>query len=279
MLLKEAQPKMRRLPDRLLSDAGDVTIMGIRIANRSSAEAVELMTGVLSERQKGAALVFLVNAHTLNLTSHVTDYARVIQSARWVFGDGTGVRWAARMRGVRMRANLVGTDLVPRLMEATAGAGYRYFLLGGEEELIRAASETAAERFSGWTLVGHHHGFFADDEATLVEVINAAAPDMLLVGMGNPLQEMFLWRNRDALRVPLCIGVGGIFHHWAGDLTRAPSWVRAWGMEWVQLLLQQPAKWRRYVLGNPAFLARAIRSISRDLEGAAALRQEIHADG
>ena len=266
MLLKAMPLKTRPPTDLLLTDADDVTIMGIRIANRSSAEAVELMMGVLSERQESAALGFLVNAHTLNLTSHVTDYARVIQSARWVFGDGTGVRWAARMRGVRMRSNLVGTDLVPRLMEETAGAGYRYFLLGGEEEIIRAASESAAGRFSGWTLAGHHDGYFADDEATLIEEINAAAPDMLLVGMGNPLQEMFLWRNRDTLRVPLCIGVGGIFHHWAGDLTRAPSWVRAWGMEWVQLLLQQPAKWRRYVFGNPAFLARAVRSISRDLE-------------
>jgi N-acetylglucosaminyldiphosphoundecaprenol N-acetyl-beta-D-mannosaminyltransferase len=96
--------------------------------------------------------------------------------------------------------------------------------------------------------------------------------------MGNPLQELFLFRNRNALRVPLCIGVGGIFHQWAGDLARAPDWVRAWGMEWVQILVQQPEKWRRYLLGNPAFLARAIRSIPRDRERPARLREETHAD-
>lgn len=244
--------------------ADSVTVMGVRIANRSSAEAVDLMKSVLSGHRAGGANVFIVNAHALNLASRVPDYRNVIEGGDWVFGDGTGVRWAARMRGIEMRANLVGTDLVPLLMEKTSGEGYRYFLLGGEDDLIQAAAESSERLFSGWSLAGCRNGFFADCESEVIEEINAAAPDLLLVGMGNPLQEEFLWRNRAALRVPLCIGVGGLFHHWAGDLTRAPTWVRGLGFEWLQILLQQPAKWKRYVLGNPEFLARAIHTISSD---------------
>jgi len=61
--------------------------------------------------------------------------------------------------------------------------------------------------------------------------------------------------------VPVSVGVGGLFDHWAGNLKRAPGWVRRFGIEWVQLLLQQPHKWRRYVLGNPKFVVRALRDV------------------
>jgi N-acetylglucosaminyldiphosphoundecaprenol N-acetyl-beta-D-mannosaminyltransferase len=84
--------------------------------------------------------------------------------------------------------------------------------------------------------------------------------------MGNPLQEQWIDRHLDQLRVPLCLGTGGLFDHWAGNLRRAPRWVRRLGYEWVQLLMQQPHKWRRYLLGNPAFLWRMVSHRRQDLE-------------
>ena len=81
--------------------------------------------------------------------------------------------------------------------------------------------------------------------------------------MGNPLQEQWIHDHRAALRVPVSIGVGGLFDHWGGNLRRAPLWVRRLGFEWLQILLQQPGrKWRRYLLGNPKFLARAFGTAS-----------------
>mgnify|MGYP003349334003 CR=1 FL=1 len=86
---------------------------------------------------------------------------------------------------------------------------------------------------------------------------------LLLVGMGNPLQETWIDRWRERLGVPVAIGVGGLFDHWGGNLRRAAPWVRRLGIEWVQILLQQPGrKWRRYLVGNPLFLARALRDRS-----------------
>src|SRR5262249_13624204 len=76
---------------------------------------------------------------------------------------------------------------------------------------------------------------------------------------GNPLQEEWITRHLPDLRVPVSIGVGGLFDHWAGNLVRAPHWIRRAGFEWLQILLQQPRKkWRRYMLGNPKFIARAL---------------------
>jgi N-acetylglucosaminyldiphosphoundecaprenol N-acetyl-beta-D-mannosaminyltransferase len=175
-------------------------------------------------------------------------------------------------RGIRLRDNLVGTDLVPELFAATAGQGRRYYLVGADPDTIRRAAQTAQEQFPGWTLAGYHHGYINEAQsAAVVGRVNASGAEVLLVGMGNPLQERWIHRHEHALRVGVCIGVGGLFDHWAGNIRRAPRWVRWLGYEWVQLLLQQPKKWRRYLLGNPKFLLRitaAWRSDRRQIKAA-----------
>ena len=244
-----------------------VRVLGVSINNLTQTEAIALIESWML-KQDSARSVYIVNAHTLNLASENPSYRAALNACDRVFADGTGVRWAARLRGVRLKENLVGTDLVPRMFSDTAGRGYRYYLLGASPGSIERAAKKCETDFSGWTLAGYHHGYAIDagsDE--VIEKINAARPHLLLVGMGNPLQELWIHRHQKQLRVPVCIGVGGLFNHWAGDLQRAPEWVRRQGIEWLQLLLQQPNKWRRYLLGNPKFLMRIIRELPNDLAG------------
>jgi N-acetylglucosaminyldiphosphoundecaprenol N-acetyl-beta-D-mannosaminyltransferase len=248
------------------ADGSPVHVFGVRIANLREYEAVYLLERWINEYRGQAKAVYFVNAHTLNLAAREAAYQQLLNRGHCVFGDGTGVRWAARVRGVTMKANLNGTDLVPRLFRDTAGQGYRYFLLGATADTIARAAANAEERFAGWTLAGQHHGYIdMHDSPDVIRQINDARPHVLLVGMGNPLQEQWIDRHLDKLRVPLCLGTGGLFDHWAGNLRRAPSWVRRLGYEWVQLLLQQPHKWRRYLLGNPQFLLRMLKERQRDI--------------
>jgi N-acetylglucosaminyldiphosphoundecaprenol N-acetyl-beta-D-mannosaminyltransferase len=242
-----------------------VVIFGIEIANLSSQEAIADIEKFIREWQGGAHSIFIVNAHTLNLAYGYPAYRDVISSAHVVLADGTGVRWAAQMRGVRLKDNLVGTDLIPKLFDGTADRGYRYFLLGADVETIKRAAEYSVAAYPGWDLAGFHHGYFGQDEtAQLIEAINASRPHFLLVGMGQPKQEYWINAHLDELQVPVCVGVGGLFDHWGGNLKRAPPWVRRQGFEWLQLLLQQPYKWRRYILGNPKFVMRIVRELPRD---------------
>jgi N-acetylglucosaminyldiphosphoundecaprenol N-acetyl-beta-D-mannosaminyltransferase len=207
-----------------------------------------------------ARSVFFVNAHTLNLASADPAYRDVLRDADVVYGDGTGVRWAARvLHGVHLTDNVNGTDFVPRFFDAFSGHGHRYFLLGGTEAMNERAAAFTRERFAGWTLAGRHHGYL--DEASdrrLVEELNEVAPHVLLVGMGNPMQERWIATHRDRIRVPVSLAIGGLFAYWSGDLDRAPAWLRRIGFEWVHLLLRQPRKSGRYLLGNPLFLARVV---------------------
>lgn len=262
------------MPDAFADARNDahVDVLGVRIANLTQREAVEQIECTILRDDDVARGLYIVNANTLNLAFEDPEYRRVLRDGSTVYGDGTGVRWAARARGIRVRDNLVGTDLVPALFEQTAGRGYRYFLLGAGEETIAAAAEYARNHFSGWELAGYHHGYVIEDSATAIEKINAARPHVLLVGMGNPLQERWIHDHRHELRVPLSIGVGGLFDHWGGKLERAPAWVRRLGMEWLQILLQQPHKWRRYLIGNWKFVSRIPRRAAETSAAGPSLR-------
>jgi N-acetylglucosaminyldiphosphoundecaprenol N-acetyl-beta-D-mannosaminyltransferase len=243
--------------------AGDhaLTVLGVRIRDVRMARALEIVRAMMDCDDGRTRSVYFVNAHALNIAASNVAYAEVLNAADCVFGDGTGVRWAARLQGIRLRDNITGTDLVPSLLGETPRSGCRYFLLGAEEGSIRRAADHATAAFPGWTLAGFHHGYLTtpDADARAVECICRARPDVLLVGMGNPLQEFWIHRHRDRIRVPVCLGVGGLFQYWAGTIRRAPHWLRGRGFEWLGILFQQPQKARRYLIGNPLFLARASR--------------------
>ena len=235
-----------------------VEILGVRIANLHTIEAVAHMQKLIWAEGMYARAVYIVNAHTLNIACDDPTYREVLNDADTVFGDGTGVRWAARWQGKKMIDNLVGTDLLPFFFVNTMERRYRYYLVGAQPEVVARAAGFLTAQFPGLNVVGHQHGHY--DRAThddVIAKINEAKPDVLMVGMGNPIQERWIHDNRKQLTgVKLAVGVGGLFDHWGGVLTRAPRWVRRNGFEWAQLMVQQPHKWRRYLVGNPKFLAR-----------------------
>jgi N-acetylglucosaminyldiphosphoundecaprenol N-acetyl-beta-D-mannosaminyltransferase len=158
-----------------------------------------------------------------------------------------------------MVENLQGTDFTPSLIDAFVGCSY--FMLGGSEPTITRAARFAAAQFPGCHLAGYHHGYLRNPESNMavIDKINAAQPDFVLVGMGNPIQERWIHEHIDRLDTSLCLGIGGLFDFWAGNVSRAPAWLRKIGHEWAWRLLQQPGdKARRYLVGNPLFLARIV---------------------
>lgn len=253
------------------------SVLGVSIFSVTRPQAVAMLEEVIHRREDRAHSVFIVNAHTLNLARSDPSYRQVLNASDYVFPDGTGVRWAARLQGIRVADNLVGTDFVPDLLAATGGRGYSYFLLGADPQTNAAAAHYARTAFPGWAQAGCHHGYLPDEQAASVAIarINDARPDVLLVGMGNPLQEHWVHRHRHLLRVPVCIGVGGLFDYWAGNVSRAPRWLRRLGHEWLWRLYQQPGlKARRYLIGNPLFLVRIFRECWRKRLGSARTEPE-----
>lgn len=212
---------------------------------------------ILHRNAPTSAAAFFVNAHTLNLAVADAEYRELLSSGDAVFGDGTGVRWAGKLQGVRVRDNLVGTDFVPHLFTTSPPDQFSYFMLGATQETVDKAADYARREFPNWRQAGVHHGYVKEESASLaaIEQINNSGADVVLVGMGNPIQERWIERWKSEIKAPVCLGIGGLFDYWAGNVERAPQWVRKIGYEWAWRLYQEPgAKARRYLIGNPLFL-------------------------
>jgi N-acetylglucosaminyldiphosphoundecaprenol N-acetyl-beta-D-mannosaminyltransferase len=143
------------------------------------------------------------------------------------------------------------------------------FLLGASDEVVAAARANLESRYPRLSIVGSHHGYFdkrpdCSENATVVRLINESRPDIVLVGMSVPVQERWLWENWEQLSASVALVVGAVFEMLAGTKRRPPRWMTDHGLEWLGRLLLEPRRlWRRYVLGNPAFVARVFREYLR----------------
>jgi N-acetylglucosaminyldiphosphoundecaprenol N-acetyl-beta-D-mannosaminyltransferase len=204
--------------------------------------------------------VFIVNAHTLNLAWRDRRFREVLNDADVLLNDGSGVQLASRLAGKPFPTNLVGTDLTPELCEIAARREVGVFLLGGMEGVPEKSANRLRELVPGLRISGTQHGYFSSEQnEEVIKKINRSGAGILLVAFGNPLQEQWIHMNSPRLRCDLCLGVGGLFDHLSGRLQRAPLWMRNLGIEWVDIVRRQPHKWRRYLLGNPLFIARALK--------------------
>jgi N-acetylglucosaminyldiphosphoundecaprenol N-acetyl-beta-D-mannosaminyltransferase len=252
---------LRGLPTLALSSrsgsrTGEVEVEGLPLQNTSMRSVLALI--LRAARSGSRWWACFVNADCVNLARRDADYRACLRRCDVVLPDGIGVRLAASLSGQVMSENLVGTDLLPELCRLSSARGVRLFLLGGSPGVAAEAARRLRLSHPGVQIVGTQHGYFARrgaEEDAVLDRVDAATPDVLLVGFGAPLQERWIERVRFRLEVPVLLGVGGLFDYYAGRVPRAPLWMRELGLEWAFRLWQEPRRlWRRYVLGNPSFL-------------------------
>jgi N-acetylglucosaminyldiphosphoundecaprenol N-acetyl-beta-D-mannosaminyltransferase len=252
------------LLDRAVT-APPISILGVPVAvldaRSALAEVARLAerAGPHGPHPARPARVVYVNAHTLNLAARDPEYRAVLGRAHLVLNDGAGVALAARLHGRRFPANLNGTDFNPRVLELAAARGWRVFFLGGRPGVAAAAAERLGARIPGLEIVGTRDGYAPTAARAVLRTIRVARPDLVMVGLGNPHQERWLDLHLGATGARLGVGVGGFFDFAAGRVPRAPAPLRRLGLEWTYRLAQEPRRlWRRYLVGNPAFLARVL---------------------
>lgn len=196
---------------------------------------------------------------TLNIARQRPGFAALLRDRFTTFNDGAGLALAARLRRQPLPANLNGTELIPALLDR-AEAGTRVFLLGARPEVVTRARDVLAERYPDADFVGVHDGYFgAEDEPSVIDAIAAARPDIVLVAMGHPRQVEVIARHLDDARLPRTnwFAVGGLLDYYGGTLERAPAWMIRARLEWLHLMIANPTKIRRYVIGIPRFVVAA----------------------
>ena len=237
-----------------------VEVLGVPVARLTAAAARKELVR-LYERDR-PALVAYANAHTLNLASRDSGYRDVLRAADIVLNDGAGLDIAGRLFGRPFPENLNGTDFNPAILEEAAAHRWPVYFLGAEPGVAAAAARRLAERIEGLNVVGTRDGYFSPGESDAVaRSIAGTGAGLLLVAMGNPLQEVWLNRHLEATGARLGVGVGAFLDFSAGVVPRAPAWMNRLWLEWLYRLIQEPRRmWRRYILGNPLFLLRVLRA-------------------
>lgn len=243
----------RKRPGYAKRDIGGI---GIAVMEREAAIA-EVADAVLTG---GHMKLAFCNANLVNVAAGNTALQRSL-STFLVLADGIGVDLGSWMLyGKAFPANLNGTDFFPTLF-AHLGRPMRVALLGGRPGVADRAVANLAKRYPAHRFSVVSHGYFtADQEPALLDRLKAQRPDLLLVAMGNPLQERFIADKLGPQHCAVAAGVGALFDFFADEVPRAPELVRQARLEWLYRLWLEPRRlWRRYVLGNPAFLLRMAR--------------------
>lgn len=235
-----------------------VTIQNVPISNLNETAFFSIFHEFIKSNETHT--IFFANAHVLNVAQTDPGLMQALKEADLVLADGMGLKIAGKVLGQPFKANLNGTDLLPKILSLAAEAGITVFFLGGELGIAEQAKFELQKRIPRLCVVGSHHGFFDDKNVeSLIENINMSGADLLLVGLGVPKQEKWIWQFRNKLRPKLLCGVGAFLDFSAGRFPRAPLFMRQIGLEWIFRFYKEPRRlFKRYILGNPIFLGRII---------------------
>ncbi len=189
--------------------------------------------------------------------------------------DGMGVVWGARALGIAVPERVTGIDLMDDVLTLCARHGFRPYVFGATQPVLKQAVARMQERWPALEFAGWRDGYFSPrDEPGIVAEIKQSGADCLLVAISSPVKENFIHRYRDELGVPFLMGVGGSIDVMAGAITRAPRWVQRAGLEWLYRVVQEPRRmWKRYLLTNTRFAVLMIAEVLRGQGGQAKLNR------
>lgn len=233
-------------------------ILGIGVADIDWHEAIAML-GRLAEERRFTKIAFL-NANNANIACKNAAYHAAMQDYL-VLSDGIGVDIAAKvLYGSIFIANLNGTDFIPALLKGIP-APLKVGLIGSRLPVAEAAAGVLAGHAPQHSYVVLHDGFFgAAEEPEILAGLEKERPDILLVAMGVPRQELWIAEKITGRHCTLPIAVGALFDLISGAVPRAPMWMRRLRLEWLFRLLAEPRRlWRRYLVGNPIFMLRVFR--------------------
>lgn len=234
-------------------------ILGVPVMALTAAQAVMEIDQEID--RGGIVRLAYLNAHGSNIAASNPAFLKVLKDF-WVFNDGIGVDIAARvLHGRVFPENLIGTDFTVRYLKDSRRT-WRIYLLGAKPGVAVAASKSLSNAAPRHEIAGVQDGYFAsEDSLRVAQAIRASGADILLVAMGNPIQEQWIADFGAETGCRVIMGVGALFDFLSGDVSRAPLWVRRLRSEWIYRLALEPRRLaRRYVMGNPYFLARVLRA-------------------
>lgn len=214
-------------------------------------------------KEDGVHMICTPNPEIVMMAQEDEQLMSILNDSHMVIPDGTGVIWASKYSEVSLPERVAGYDLTQNLFKTLANTNESFYFFGGGKEVAEIGAEKMRELYENLIIVGTADGYFdLQKEKEIIADINEKSPSILLVGLGAPKQEKWIYEHLDELNVKVVIGVGGSFDVMAGVVKRAPVVFQKMRLEWFYRLLCQPSRWKR-MLQLPLFVVEVLKKKNR----------------
>lgn len=245
-----------------MSDINSVRLFGMKVhvVNLESAQA-QFEALVNSE---GGKMIFTPNPEFVMKAQDDEVFMDVLNAGDLVIPDGIGVVLASKVHKLGITDRVPGIELVSKMLEYAEKNDKTVYLFGGKPEVPALAAQNMVAKYPRLKIVGMANGYVDDKGmAAVLEDIRSKAPDIVLVALGAPRQEKWIYENRHHMNAKVAMGVGGSLDVWAGTVKRAPKIFQKLGLEWFYRLLKQPTRFMRMMI-LPKFMIRVL--LTRDID-------------
>ena len=232
-----------------------VEILGIPFDSVDMEDAVETAQKyAVGDRFRA---IFTPNPEIVMAAQKDEELKKALHSADMLIPDGIGIVIASFFYGNKLPERVAGFDLMKELIAWGVHKKWTFYLLGGKPGVPDKAKLNLEKAYPRIRIVGTHHGYFKENEEEVIAHINLCNPNILLVGLGAPLQEKWIFRNRWNLNANLAMGIGGSLDILAGKARRAPKIFIKLGLEWLYRLIKEPWRIKRMMI-LPLFIIKVI---------------------
>ena len=230
-----------------------IELLGYSVDTYSFEEAVSAAKKLIDGNK--VSQVVTINPEMFETANRDIEFSDILKEAEMVIPDGVGVKIALAINGSKVD-RIPGVDFAKRLLEEAAKNNIPVAIIGAKEEILSEAVKNLRESINGLNVVYCHNGYFSDDDLIYNE-IKEKSPKLILVAMGSPRQEKFIYNAKRVLSPALMIGIGGSLDVWSGYIKRAPLIFQKLGLEWLYRTITQPSRFKRIFPTLPLFIIKA----------------------
>lgn len=239
-----------------------IRLFNIELDNLTMGEAVEKV----SEYLKTGRFHHIVtpNAARISCMARDEELMEIYKKAELVVADGISIALSSVLLARPIKERITGADLLPRILDLAARLGYRVFILKGtKQDIGLEIRKRLLKRFPGLPIAGMYFPPYdfniekdMQENEKILKEIQKDSVDMLIVSLGSPKGERWIWRNRNFLKdTPICMEIGVAIDYVTNRVRRAPRWMQVIGSEWLFRFCCEPRRlWKRCLLGNTFFL-------------------------
>ncbi len=231
-----------------------VELLGYNVDDYTFDEAIVKAKSLIDGQH--VSQVVTINPEMFKEAEKNQNFSNIVKEAEMVIPDGIGVKIALQITG--KKANRIpGIDFAKKLLQEAAVSGIPVAIIGSKEEVVVKAVENLQNEINGLNIVYYHNGYFKDD-ALIYDELKTKSPKLILVALGSPRQEEFIYNAKKVLNPALMVGIGGSLDVWSGSVKRAPKIFQKLGLEWLYRTVSQPSRFKRIFPTLPLFLLKVI---------------------